>query len=141
MPEGRRHRVRVLGCEEVTMSRRRRQRNPLLIRIVLISLAAHVVALPILAHFGVFDKGKKGFGTANVVMLELEKKTVKPPPAVKKEKKPETHNTEAGKNKGSTGPRKDLVKVAVAEGPGGNGAPTAVQGTQQGGSLPPGVEK
>jgi protein TonB len=35
-------------------SRRRRQRNPLLARIILISIGVHIVVLPILAYFGAF---------------------------------------------------------------------------------------
>jgi protein TonB len=121
------------------MSRRRRQRNPLLVRIIVISLVAHVIALPILAHFGAFEKVRKSFGTANVVMLEPEKKVVKPPPPVKKKAKAQTQNSAKGQNKGKAAARADLPKVAVQDGPGGGDAPAVDQGTKTGGALLPGT--
>jgi protein TonB len=60
--------------------RRRRQRNPLLMRIIVISILAHIVALPILAHFGAFKKIQEKY--AEIVAVKLA-----PPPD---EKKPET---------------------------------------------------
>ncbi len=55
------------------MSRRRRG-NKLLTRILVVSVGAHVLALPILARLGVFEKVRRQFVTATVVV---------PPPAEK----------------------------------------------------------
>lgn len=52
---------------------RRRKKNPLLGRILLISVVAHVIALPILAQFGVFDKVKRGLQDATVMLIPTEK--------------------------------------------------------------------
>src|SRR5579862_2336403 len=118
---------------------RRRQRSPLLGRIILISLAAHVVALPILAHYGAFDKMRKSFGTATIVMLAPDKSLVKPPELANKAKKAATQNVKQGANKGrSATVRKDLPQVAVQQGTGEFG-PTVEQGSAAGGTLPPGV--
>lgn len=123
------------------MSRRRRQRNPLLVRIILISVVAHIIALPILAHFGAFEKVRKSFGTATVVMLQPEKAAPKPPPEAKKVKKEQTQNANRGTNKGhSAAARKDLPQVAVASGQGDGSGPAVEQGSAQGGALPPGVD-
>ena len=59
--------------------RRRRQKNPLLMRIIVISVAVHLVALPVLAHFGAFKKIQQHFVEARMVVLP-------PPPAPEKEK-------------------------------------------------------
>ena len=111
-----------------------------MVRIILISLAAHVVALPILAHFGAFDKMRKSFGTSTIVMLAPEKQTIKPPQVAKKVKKAQTQNVDKGPNKGKTAARADLTKVAVQDGPGSGDGPSVVQGTKTGGTLPPGVD-
>ena len=49
--------------------RRRRQKNPLLMRIIVISVAVHIVALPVLAHFGAFKKIQEHFVEAKIVVL------------------------------------------------------------------------
>src|SRR5579862_5379564 len=104
---------------------RRRQRSPLLGRIILISLAAHVVALPILAHYGAFDKMRKSFGTATVVMLAPQEARPKPPAQAKKAKKESTQNVKRGENKGrSATVRRDLPQVAVQAGQPGEGGTT-----------------
>jgi|GEM_PF-653176 len=58
--------------------RRRRQKNPLLGRIIGISILAHIILLPILAHFGAFKKIQEHFVQAQMVVL--------PPPEVAREK-------------------------------------------------------
>src|SRR5262245_38437312 len=58
--------------------RRRRQRSPLLMRIVGISVLIHLIALPILAKYGAFKKLQKEFYDTRLVVL--------PPPAPEKEK-------------------------------------------------------
>src|SRR5436309_3112713 len=60
--------------------RRRRQRNPLLARIIFISIIVHVIALPILAHFGAFKKLQQQLMVSNVIVV---------PPPPPEEKKPE----------------------------------------------------
>ena len=60
------------------MSRRRRS-NPLLGRILLISVVVHVIALPVLAKFGAFEKIRQRFATNTVVVI---------PPAVPDKEKP-----------------------------------------------------
>ncbi len=60
------------------MSRRRRKGNKLLGRILLISVIVHVIAIPILAKFGAFEKIKREFMTNTV--------TVIPPPPPDQEK-------------------------------------------------------
>src|SRR5579871_975682 len=119
---------------------RRRQRNPLLLKIIFVSLGAHVIALPILAHYGAFDKIRKSFGTATVVMLAPQEARPKPPAVAKKTKKDATRNANKGTSKGrSAAARRDLPQVAVQEGTPGEGGPTVEQGTGKGGDLPPGV--
>ena len=59
---------------------RRRQKNPLLGRILGISLLAHVIALPVLAKFGAFKKIQQQFIEARLITL---------PPAVSEKKPPE----------------------------------------------------
>src|SRR5579871_5041583 len=72
--------------------RRRRQRNPLLMRIIGISIIIHIFALPVLAHFGAFKKIQQRFLETRLVKL--------PPPEPIKEK------TEAKK------PRRVAAKTA-----------------------------
>ena len=62
--------------------RRRKQRNPLLMRIIVITIVAHLVALPVLAHFGAFKKIQQQFIVGEVKMV-----TLPPPPTVKPEEK------------------------------------------------------
>jgi protein TonB len=49
--------------------RRRRRKNPLLARILLVSLAIHVLVLPILAHYGTFKGIQKRFFDTQMVVL------------------------------------------------------------------------
>ncbi len=58
--------------------RRRRQKNPLLMRIIGISILVHIIALPILAHYGAFKKLKREYLETRMVVL--------PPPKVEKDK-------------------------------------------------------
>jgi protein TonB len=61
--------------------RRRRQKNPLLMRIVMISILIHIIALPILAHFGTFKAIQEHFLDTRLVTL--------PPPEAIKDKQAE----------------------------------------------------
>jgi protein TonB len=58
--------------------RRRRQKNPLLIRIIGISILAHIIALPILAHFGAFKRIQREFLETRMVVL--------PPPKLEQDR-------------------------------------------------------
>ena len=58
--------------------RRRRQKNPLLMRIIIASVVVHIIALPILAHFGALKKIQSHFVETKMVVLA-------PPPPVKQD--------------------------------------------------------
>lgn len=126
---------------------RRRKKNPLLTRILVISVLAHVIALPIAARFGAFDKIKREFGSANVVMvtvppLEAEKKAVekaekphKAPPAAKRSGVPTAKASEASK---SNIPQPKVV-AAAGGGDGADGGPSVdPNGSGKAGQLPTG---
>ncbi len=68
------------------MSRRRRQRNPLLMRILVVSVAAHIIILPILAHFGAFKHVQQEL--VKVDLIKLPSRPKPPPPPPKKQAKP-----------------------------------------------------
>lgn len=69
--------------------RRRRNRNPLLMRIIGISILVHIIALPVLAHFGAFKKIEKQFLETRMVVL--------PPPPLPEKEKPEVKKTQQAK--------------------------------------------
>src|ERR1051325_6304909 len=62
--------------------RRRHQKNPLLMRIIGISVLVHLIALPILAYFGAFKKIQSHFAGPPIVFVAPP-----PPPEEKKEAK------------------------------------------------------
>ncbi len=64
--------------------RRRKQKNPLLMRIVLVSVLVHIIALPILAKFGAFKKIQKQFLETKMVVLPAPTPEKKEPEAKKK---------------------------------------------------------
>ena len=68
------------------MSRRRRQRNPLLMRILVVSVVAHIIILPILAHFGAFKHVQQEL--IKVDLIKLPSRPKPPPPPPKKRAKP-----------------------------------------------------
>ena len=68
---------------------RRRQGNPLLMRIFLISVGVHIVLLPILAYFGAFKKIQQGLSHMEVMVL--------PPPPEERSKPVETHQKQTKK--------------------------------------------
>ncbi|HLK58624.1 MAG TPA: energy transducer TonB [Chthonomonadaceae bacterium] len=121
--------------------RRRRQKNPLLMRIIGISIAVHIVALPVLAHFGAFKKIQQHFVEAKIVVLppppapEKEKAEVKkqvaqkPTPAAKKGPTNTAHQQQGPK----TNP--NAPHIAMAQGT-GDGQDTAEQGNGKQGVLP-----
>jgi protein TonB len=119
--------------------RRRRQKNPLLMRIIVVSVAVHIVALPILAHFGAFKKIQEHFVEAKIVVLpppdrpklQQEKiKQVKKPPVV-------AHTAHAGSHAHGSKPNPNQVHIAIAKGGGAeDGGPGAQQGEAQAGVIP-----
>ena len=128
------------------MPRRRQKGVPLLWKIVGVSVAAHAVALPILARFGVFEKVERHFQDVQMVTLpppETEKP--KPPP---KEPVKKTPKIAAAKRSSTSHPRSASAqksnlsqpKVVVAQGGAGggdNGGPTVdPNGSGAAGALP-----
>ena len=125
---------------------RRRQKNPLLGRIIGISVLAHVIALPILGYFGGFKKLQEHFVQTQMVML--------PPPEIPKEKpivKKETKTARPktiARSKGKTTPNHGQPhaahnnlpspKLELAKGGGGGGAgdPGVLQGSGAAGVVP-----
>ncbi len=124
--------------------RRRRQKNPLLGRIVGISILVHIILLPILAYFGAFKKIQQHFVQTQMVML--------PPPEIAREKpivKKEAPKTVKAKtapaNKGKTAPNHSQARIArsnvlqpkiqLAQGSAA-GDGSATQGTGAQGVLP-----
>lgn len=124
------------------MAGRRRKGNPLLTRIILISVAVHIIALPILAHFGAFKKISQGLGLTQVVVLSPPPEKARP--EVKKEQRAVRKTTAKGKAAGGhkpSGPKSNLnqPKVVAARGPetGGSAEPTVdANGTGKAGQLP-----
>lgn len=125
------------------MARRRRKGNPLLTKIIVISLAAHAVALPILAHFGAFEKIRREFGTSKVVMVTVppveHEKT--PPKAAKKAPK-----TPSAKKSGSSAPKaasqahsnlpQPKIVASNAAGDGSGAGAVDAEGSGKAGVLP-----
>jgi len=127
------------------MSRRRRKGNKLLGRILLISLAVHVIAVPILAKFGAFDKIRREFATNTVTVLPP------PPPEPDKpiEKKAE-QKKQLARAKGSShashaqarsnAPHPPVVASnAAPSGQGDTGATINPNGTGTAGVVPKGT--
>lgn len=98
------------------MASRRRKGNKLFAKIIWISLAAHAVALPILAHYGAFKKIQREFMTSTVVVLPPlpKEKDVAKKPAPKKiaAKAKGAKGISKARAKPNTGP-----KVMAAKGP------------------------
>jgi protein TonB len=128
------------------MRRRRQKGVPLLWKIVGISVLAHVIALPILARFGVFQKVERQFADVQMVTLPPpEADKPKPAPKAPEKKVPKAPTA---KKSGADHPRSPSAhqnnlsqpKVVVAQGTGGggdNGGPTVdPNGTGTAGALP-----
>lgn len=112
------------------MSRRRRQKSPLLMRCILISIGANLVILPVLAYFGAF----KNIAAAFHKPVEI---IVTPPPpekdkvVEKKEAKKEHKVASRGSAKKSGAPRgkplaQRVVAANVAPGSGGGNGPSVL---------------
>lgn len=129
------------------MRRRRKKGVPLLWKIVGVSVLVHIIALPILARFGVFQKVERQFTDVQMVTLPPPE-TEKPKPAPKEPVK-KTPRVAAAKRSTSERPRSASArqnnlsqpKVVVAQGgPGGggdSGGPTVdPNGSGAAGALP-----
>ncbi len=128
------------------MARRRRQRNPLLMRILGISIAAHVIALPILAHFGAFKNVQRDLIKVSFMKLPPPPKPATPPPpkqkTVKKTKKSVTHPKKAASTVHNPvahqkpNPFQPKVIAGKGTGSGGSGATVDNSGSGVAGQLP-----
>ena len=126
------------------MRRRRQKGVPLLWKIVGVSVAAHVVALPILARFGVFEKVERHFQDVQMVTLpppEAEKPKHAPKEPVKKTPKVAAKPANTGHPRSASAQKSNLSqpKVVAAQGGGGgdNGGPTVdPNGSGAAGALP-----
>ena len=127
--------------------RRRKQRNPLLMRIIVISILAHILLLPILAHFGAFKKIQQQFIVGEVKMITLPPPpSVKPPEAKKEAKAKPQKPAQTAKKANATTPHQQRAairtnlnqpKVAVATGGGGDaGGGVVEQGNGRAGEIP-----
>ena len=127
------------------MARKRRRRNPLLTKILVGSVVAHIVILPIAAHFGAFDHVQKQFGESHVVMLtnpakesDLHSKA-KPKQKVKSAGEPKRFpgSKANGHSKDNNLPQPKVVTAGpVGDGGSNSGLPTAESGNGQAGKLP-----
>jgi protein TonB len=125
---------------------RRRKKNPLLTRIIVVSVAVHIVALPILAKFGAFKKIKREYLETQMVKLPpppVEKQK----PEVKKQQAKVVHKSAASKTASAAhaGPRRSNpnaphVAVAQGNGTGDDSGPTVDQGNGKAGVLPTAVK-
>jgi len=88
------------------MSRRRRRQNPLLARIIWISVLAHVIILPILGYFVGFKKIEKAIMGPQVVIM--------PPPQIEKTP-PEVHHLQKEKSKKAVAKTNGQKRVAQAK--------------------------
>src|SRR5579862_7556296 len=123
--------------------RRRKGNNKLLMRIIMISVLVHVLALPILAHYGAFKKIQERYMETRLVQL---------PPPERERARPEERKVEhphqtahAGRRTASAGARQHTFhsnnlsqpKVVAAAGTGdGNGEGDVDQGSGKAGQLP-----
>lgn len=126
--------------------RRRRQKNPLLGRIIGISILAHMIMLPILAHFGAFKKIQEHFVQTQMVVLPppdsvkekpIEKKTAKTAkakvPNVNKTKTAANHAPSHANHSNLPQPH---IAVATGDKGGGDANNTAEEGNGKVGEVP-----
>ncbi len=123
------------------MSRRRRQRNPLIMRILGITVLAHIIILPILAHFGAFKGIKHDLTRVSLMSLPPPAQKAPPPPkkkVVKKAKKKPVSHKSVGKHVTAHHfQQKNLTQPKVVAGKGsGNGGSITNNGTAAAGQVP-----
>ncbi len=121
---------------------RRRQKNPLMKRIILISVGVHIVALPVLAHFNAFKSIQKSLQQVQMVVL-APPPDVEPPKPEKQEKKVAAKSVakksaSSAQHHGRVSITHNAPHVAVAAGNGDDGgdSPTVAQGDGNAGTVP-----
>lgn len=118
----------------------RRKKNPLLGRILVVSVAVHVVALPVLAYFGAFKKVQASImgPVVEVVPPPAPPEKEPPPPEEKKEdeKKPDAPKENQGEKEAKA--PLNQPRVAAASGDGGPSSTPTVnpEGTGKAGEVP-----
>jgi protein TonB len=127
------------------LRRRRKQKNPLLLKIIGASVLIHLIALPILAHYGTFQKVERSFINTELVNLPPPEK--EKPPQIEKKAQPKhvaaQHAARSGHHAASAraaGPHLNTPHVeAVAAngtGSGDNGEGDVEQGSGVAGEVP-----
>ncbi len=127
------------------MARKRRKKgNPLLTRILVISVVAHAIALPIAAHYGAFKNIGKGVRDSHIVMLannlkdDPEHAKAKAKEHVKKVEHKTSDSKATDRAKGNNLPQPKVVTGGSATGAGDNSGPKAESGTGAAGKVPDG---
>ena len=127
------------------MARKRRKKgNPLLTRILVISVVAHAIALPIAAHYGAFKNIGKGVRDSHIVMLannlkdDPEHAKAKAKEHVKKIEHKTSDSKATDRAKGNNLPQPKVVTSGLATGPGDESGPKAESGTGTAGKVPDG---
>jgi protein TonB len=122
---------------------RRRKKNPLLMRIIVVSLAVHAIALPIAAHYGAFQKIQQEFGPAKVVLLPAPAEEKEKPKEAEKQKKEHAKPTAAKKGPAqrrstqAVKPNPYAPKIVTSgAGEAGGDSATAVSGNGRAGEIP-----
>ncbi len=126
--------------------RRRRQKNPLLMRIVMISILVHIIVLPVLAHYGAFKKIQRQFVEVTAVRLpppplppekkeQVAKKQPKPKPTHIAQKAKRGSTTTAHQHQAPIRAAANLPHIATAAGGSGGGGFEAQQGTGKMGQI------
>ncbi len=127
--------------------RRRRQKNPLLMRILGISILLHLLLLPVLAHYGAFKKIQQQFVEARMVVMPAPEQE-KPKAEVKKEPKTAKKTAPVAKKSAATTPHQHQaaqksnlnqpkVVASAGSGAGSDDGPTVdANGTGKAGELP-----
>ncbi|MES1227867.1 MAG: TonB family protein [Armatimonadota bacterium] len=120
---------------------RRRQKNPLVGRILLASVAAHVVVIPVLAYFGAFKKIEQSFHHQEVTIVPASPEKEKPVAPKEEPKKAAAPEKKASGQQESKAAKSDLnqPKVAASSAPAGvgdAGASVNPQGNGKAGEIP-----
>ena len=121
---------------------RRKKGNPLLTKILVISVIVHAIALPIAAHYGAFKNIGKGVRDSHIVMLTNAMKEsaekAKEKAKVKRIEKKVSDSKATDRAKGNNLPQPKVVTGGPATGAGDAGGPKAESGTGKAGEVPNG---
>lgn len=111
-------------------------------KIFVVTLIFHAIALPVAAHFGAFKNIHRGPGDARIVMLStsLKDQAEKPEEKPKEKPKKEVKKASGGKseaNKASSNlPQPKVVTSGPTSGSGPGGGPSAESGSGAAGKVP-----